>query len=571
MRPSLRVGLSVLAIVSLALAGTFDRRVESQSAAPEAAFVAGELLIKFRPGVAENTKAAARALAGAARRQRLRTNGSGELELAALPARAAVLAAIAAVRRHPAVVYAEPNWIYTHQAVPDDPSYAAGSLWGMYGDGTSPANAFGSQAAEAWAAGHTGGGSTVYVGIIDEGIDFRHPDLAANIWTNPFDPSDGIDNDGNGYVDDLHGWDFFENNNSIYDGAAGDNQTDSHGTHVAGTIGAVGNNATGVVGVNWSVTMIAGKFLGPSGGTTAAAVRAIDYFVDLKARHGLNIVALNNSWGGGGYSQALHEAVIRAANADILFVAAAGNGNASGQPVNNDITPHYPSSYRTTVGTPNLAAAAYDTVVAVTSLTSSGAKSSWANYGRTTVDLGAPGSAIRSTTPNGTYASFSGTSMATPHVTGAAALYAAMNPGSPAASIRAAILGTTAFTSSLNGITVTNGRLNIGNFLAPPPLPPLPPPPGNLTATAVSATQINLSWTDGAATEDGFQIERCTGTGTSRRSAASRPTSRLRRIPGWRRTRRTAIACVRSTPPARRAIRWRRRRRRPVRRRRRPA
>ena len=504
-----RVGLVLLAL-SAAVLISFERPVQSQSAAPDPTFVAGELLIQFRAGASEGAKAAARALVGAARRQQLRANGTGELELAALPARSDVLGASAALRRHPAVSFAEPNWIYTHQSAPDDPYYINGSLWGMYGDATSPANAFGSQAAEAWAAGHTGGGSTVYVGIIDEGIDFNHPDLANNIWSNSFDWPDGADNDGNGYIDDVHGWDFFQNNNSIYDGTAGDNQTDSHGTHVSGTIGATGNNAKGVAGVNWNVTLISGKFLGPNGGTTAAAVKAVDYFTDLKTRHSLNIVALNNSWGGGGYSQALHEAIIRAANADILFVAAAGNGNIIGQPINNDTTASYPSNYNTTVGTSNLAGAAYDAVIAVTSLTSTGAKSSWANYGKTTVDLGAPGSGVYSTTPNGTYSSFSGTSMATPHVTGAAALYAAMNPGSSAAAIRTAILAKTTFTSSLSGITVTNGRLNIGNFL-PPPSPPSAP--SNLTAGAVSPPQIDLAWTDNSTNEDGFSVERCTGAG----------------------------------------------------------
>jgi subtilisin family serine protease len=508
MSPKVRIGLTVLA-VSVVIAGSFERRVQSQSAVPETRFVAGELLIKFRPEASEDAKAAARAIVGAARRHRLRANGSGELELAALPARARVLNAISLLQRHPAVAFAEPNWIYTHQDGPDDPLYTNGSLWGMYGDATSPANAFGSQAGEAWAAGNAGS-LDVYIGVIDEGIDLKHPDLAANIWTNPHDLLDGVDNDGNGYVDDLHGWDFFDDDNSIYDGEPGDNDTDSHGTHVSGTIGAVGNNGIGVAGVNWNVTIISGKFLGPSGGTTAAAVKALDYFTDLKRLHGLNIVATNNSWGGGGYSQAMHEAIIRAANEDILFVAAAGNGNMFGQALNNDTTANYPSNYNTTVGTPNLGPASYDAVIAVTALTSTGAKASWANYGKTTVDLGAPGSAIYSTTPNATYSSFSGTSMATPHVTGAAALYAAMNPGSPASVIRAAILNSTTFTTSLNGITVTNGRLNIGNFLPPPPPPAAP---GNLTAAPASQSQINLAWADNSDNEEGFYVERCTGAG----------------------------------------------------------
>ena len=269
------------------------------------------------------------------------------------------------------------------------------------------------------------------------------------------------------------GWDFSQNNDSIYDGAPGDSTTDSHGTHVSGTIGAVGGNGIGVAGVNWQVIMISAKFLGPNGGTTANAIRAIDYITDLKTRHGLKIVATNNSWSGGGYSQALHDAIIRAANADILFVAAAGNGNAFGIGLNNDTTPHYPSSYDTTAGTPTQPAASYDAVIAVASITSSGARAMSSNYGTTTVDLGAPGSGVWSTAPNDGYRSLSGTSMATAHVTGAAALYASLNPLAPASDIKSALLASAVATptASLTGITVTNGRLNIGYFAGPPPPP----------------------------------------------------------------------------------------------------
>lgn len=426
-------------------------------------FAPEELLVKFRPDAREVEKIDARSRLGARLKERIHTGpmkdaGEGELQRLAIPRGRTLIEAIRELESHPAVAFAEPNWIVTHQAVSNDPYYTNGSLWGMYGDATSPANQYGSQAGEAWANNHTGS-SNVYVGVIDEGIDYRHEDLSANIWTNPYDPPDGIDNDGNGYVDDVHGWDFYNNDNSIYDGAPSDNSTDSHGTHVAGTIGGVGGNGKGVVGVNWSVTIISAKFLGPNGGYTSDAVKAVDYITDLKRRHGLNIVATNNSWGGGGYSQALHDAIIRAAKADILFIAAAGNNGT-----NNDRKANYPSNYDTSVGTSTESAASYDAVIAVAAIDRYGAKPRWSNYGARTVDLGAPGVGIWSTTPNNTYSSFSGTSMATPHVTGGAALYASTHPGVTAKQIKDAILQTTVPTSSLSGKTVTGGRLNVSSF-----------------------------------------------------------------------------------------------------------
>jgi subtilisin family serine protease len=288
------------------------------------------------------------------------------------------------------------------------------------------------------------------VGIIDEGVQFTHPDLAGQIWTNPYDAADGVDNDGNGYIDDIHGWDFDGNDNSIYDGGTR-GSLDDHGTHVAGTIGAKANTA-GVVGVNWNITIISTKFLGRRGGTTANAIKAIDYLNDLKTRHGMNIVASNNSWGGGGFSQALQDAIERANAANILFIAAAGNGGSDGVGDNNDVTANYPSNY------PNA------NVIAVAAITSAGAKSSFSNYGATTVDIGAPGQGIWSSTAYNIYESYSGTSMATPHVTGAAALYASTHSGASAASIKSAILGSATPTASLSGKCVTGGRLNVGGF-----------------------------------------------------------------------------------------------------------
>ena len=423
-------------------------------------FVPGEVIVKFRAGTSAEARGAALRGASATVRERIVTNamrGAGDREgLTVVHSGLGTAAAIERLRGNPNVEYAEPNYVYRHNATSNDTYFTNGSLWGMYGDATSPANQYGSQAGEAWAVGHTGA-KTVYVGIIDEGIQFDHPDLDANVWVNPFDPADGVDNDGNGYVDDVRGWDFANGDNSIYDGGTR-GSLDKHGTHVAGTIGAEGGNGTGVVGVNWSVTMISGKFLGRNGGTTTNAIKAVDYFTDLKTRHGLNIVATNNSWGGGGFSQALLDAVNRGGNAGILFIAAAGNGGSDGVGDNNDATASYPSNYECTAN------GTYDCVIAVASITSSGAKSGFSNYGARTVDLGAPGSSVYSALPYNTYGSYSGTSMATPHVTGGAALYASTHAGATAAQIRSALMSSAVPTSSLNGITVTGGRLNVSGF-----------------------------------------------------------------------------------------------------------
>jgi subtilisin family serine protease len=431
----------------------------SQGAAAEGGpeFVPGEVLVKFRPGASASARGAAMRAANAQAADHIVTGamrraGDGE-GITVLRTPMAVQAAVQSLRASGAVEYAEPNWVYHHAAsVSNDTYFVNNQLWGMYGPATSPANQYGSNAAAAWAAGAIGSKS-VFVGIIDEGIQFDHPDLAGQVWTNPAEVVNGVDDDGNGYVDDVRGWDFDANDNTIYDGGTR-GALDDHGTHVAGTIGGRGGNGTGVVGVNWDVTLIAGKFLGRRGGTTASAVRAVDYFTDLRTNRRVNVVATNNSWGGGGYSQALYDAINRANAAGILFVAAAGNGGSDGVGDNNDQVASYPSNY----DLPN--------VIAVAAITSTGARSSFSNYGAQTVDIGAPGSGVFSTTAYNGYSSYNGTSMATPHVTGAVALYAAANPGATAAEIKNAILSSAVPTASLDGKTTTGGRLDVKAALA---------------------------------------------------------------------------------------------------------
>ncbi len=390
----------------------------------------------------------------------------------------------------------------TIQGTPNDARYTNGSLWGMYGDASSPANEFGSQAAEAWAQGHTGSMANV-IGVIDSGIDYTHPDLYLNIWLNQreipttlraslsdvdedglitfrdlngsanasyvldynsngrIDAGDllndarwenGVDEDGNGYWDDLIGWDFVGNDNDPMDG-------DGHGTHVAGTIGAIGGNGVGVVGVNWNVQLVPLQIFSATD-EFAGDTSAVNYFtsaaISARASGSVeNFVAMNNSWGGGWYEQTLLDAIAAAARQDILFVAAAGNESS-----NNEAWPSYPNGYSTAPTT------GYEAVISVAAITSTGTLSFFSNYGQESVDIAAPGSGIWSTLPNGQYGSFDGTSMATPHVTGAIALYASLFPNATGAQIREALLQSATFTASINNLVASDGRLNIPAMLA---------------------------------------------------------------------------------------------------------
>ena len=416
--------------------------------------VPSELLVQFYAGFDETAQGRALARIKGKRAETVvagdkRNDNLGDLVRVTLPPGLVMQDALDRLGLETIIAFAEPNWIYRHQATSNDTYVTNGSLWGMASPsatGGSPANQYGSGASTAWQNNKTDCGS-VHVGIIDEGYMFNHEDLAANAGRNPGEvANNGRDDDGNGFVDDVYGWDFAGNNNTVYDGAG-----DDHGTHVAGTIGGAGGNGRGVAGVCWRIKLLSAKFLGNNGGTTANAVKAVDYFTDLKTRHGINLVATNNSWGGGGFSQSLKDAIDRAGAADILFVAAAGNSGT-----NNDSTASYPSNYVSA------------NIIAVASITSTGALSSFSQYGATTVDIGAPGSGIWSTVPSrsgrSSYASYNGTSMATPHVTGAVALYKARNPSVKALDIKSEILRSATPTPSLGGKVLSNGRLNVSGF-----------------------------------------------------------------------------------------------------------
>ena len=349
------------------------------------------------------------------------------------------------------------------------------NLWGMFGDDTANPPTFGSAANKVWDLGYEGS-ADVAVGVIDEGVQITHPDLAPNIWTNPVELNgvSGEDDDGNGYVDDINGWDFYNNDASVFDGNSADG-TDEHGTHVSGTIGGRGLN-NGVTGVSPNVKIISAKFLGPIDGSTSDAILAIDYLVNLKNQYendpmtGANIVAINNSWGGDGRSQLLLDAINRAGDAGILSVVASGNDGT-----NNDQAPAYPASYKCTKNFPTGIDRDYDCIVTVGAINKSGGLAKFSNYGNVSVDIAAPGGdctninscgatafdEILSTLPSNAYGSSIGTSMATPHVTGAIALCAAANPALTAKQLRNLVLNSASSTESLRSKVATSGRLDV--------------------------------------------------------------------------------------------------------------
>ena len=342
--------------------------------------------------------------------------------------------ALTALRASPLVRFAEPDYRVNLNVIPNDPSFV--SEWGLHNSGQSGGLVDADMdAPEAWNV-TTGTGLSI-VAVLDSGIDYNHPDLASNIWTNPGEiAGNGIDDDGNGYLDDIRGWDFVNNDNNPMD----DN---SHGTHVAGTIGAVGNNGIGVAGVAWDVQLMALKFLDATGsGSTSNAIRALNYAVAKGA------TISNNSWGGTVYSTALYDAIASAGAQGHIFVAAAGNSA-----INNDSTPSYPASY-------NLA-----NVVTVAATDRNDNLASFSNYGATSVDLAAPGVSIYSTLPGNTYGYKSGTSMATPHVAGALALVRELHPTWTYSQVINQITSTVNVLPSLSGKVLTGGRLNLANAL----------------------------------------------------------------------------------------------------------
>jgi subtilisin family serine protease/subtilase family serine protease len=401
----------------------------------------GELLVKFKDGVPQAVRDGKHAQEGNVKIRELKRSGIHQV---AISPDQTVEQAVARYQADANVAFAEPNYIVRAQAVPNEPAFA-NLMWalnntGLHNNGllvTTPGADI--RALQAWDI--TTGSQDLVVMVIDSGIDYTHGDLAANMWVNPGEiPGNGIDDDGNGYIDDVNGIDVVNNDSNPID-------DQGHGTHVAGTIGAVGNNNLGVVGVAWNVKLVACKMLDANGeGTIESAVQCLEYARTLKQR-GVNIVATNNSYGGMALpSQTLNDALDAQRAADILFIAAAGNTFPQGE--NNDVVDFYPADARR----PN--------VISVAATDYHDALAGFSHFGRRSVHLGAPGVQITSTTPFNEYRPSDGTSMASPHVAGVSVLLKAQNPARTWSAIRNLTLAGGDVKPSTTGKTISGRRLN---------------------------------------------------------------------------------------------------------------
>ena len=441
-----------------------------------ARYVPGEVLVRYR------TESQARNRQGSGRvttRQGLdipmqverlaASNLIEGLRLARVPADQ-TLRAVAALKTQPDVLYAEPNYLYKAARLPNDPFF----------------NDTGMSKINAQVAWDTQTGSrSIVVAVLDQGIDISHEDLAANIWTNPAPGSIP------GFTNDLHGYNFLDDNGNVFSG----NPVEDHASHVAGTIGAVGDNGKGVMGVNWAVSLMSLKFLDTD--TFGEAKNALDACTYAKAMRdlwissggaqGANIRVINASFGGGPYSHLFEDAVNKLNDSGILFVAAAGNLDSGVSPatLNNDLIPQYPANFNG----PN--------VISVAATFGADELTSFSHFGALTVDLGAPGLSILSTTPENTYTKFSGTSMAAPHVSGSAALLWAQNPNLTVQQVKNLLLLNGDLSSGLMDHTLTGRRLNVGNSFQAL-LENDNTAPGTVSGFNISSQTgrtLNLSWT----------------------------------------------------------------------------
>ena len=448
-------------------------------------YVPGELIVKFRADLKSSQTSAIHNAKGASLLKRLGVVDSGSIDLVRLPEGTDLKDAMRLYMADPSVEYAEPNYRrYLRSTIPNDTYFVR--QWGLYNTGSMMNGTPGADIKAPLAWDFSRGSNSLVVAVIDTGVDYNHEDLYGKIWINNGEIcTDGIDNDNNGYVDDCYGWNFVDRNNDPMD-------TDGHGTHVSGVIGAVTNNGLKIAGLLWDVKIMGLKFIGPNGGTTADAISALNYAV----RMGAKIV--NASYGSSTYSQAERDSIAAANQRGVLFIAAAGNDAE-----NNDIAPSYPCSY----GLPN--------IISVAATDQNDRIASFSSFGPSKVDVAAPGVYILSLIPNngsGMNQDFwPGTSMATPHVVGTAGLILT-NP--EYVDLGFSIYQTRAFIEeyvdklpSLEGKIRTGGRINAYKAVTAM-LKPV-----NLTAsttgpTSVEPLRVNLKWQNRATGAENIRIER---------------------------------------------------------------
>lgn len=403
-------------------------------------FVPHQLLVKFKPGTPEYVRSEIHRRAGAVLLRRFL--GDERLVEVRLPEGVELDSALAYYSSLADVQYAQRNLVYhIVETIPSDPGFV--HQWGW--KNTLPTGNPLADVRATFAWDKARGRFSVVVADIDTGVDYTHPDLALNIWTNPGEAglkcSNGLDDDGDGYVDDCRGWNFYANTNDPMD----DN---GHGTHTSGSIGAITNNLLGVAGANWDVQIMPLKFTDSQGnGTTALAIEALDYAV----AHGATLS--NNSWGTTGFDPALLDAIKRAEAAGHLFITAAGNGSAD-----DDFTPFYPCDF--TLADPANNPNPPTNIICVAAIDANDNLASFSNFGRKTVHVGAPGVQILSTYLSPRYIMLSGTSQATPHVTGGAALLKGCKASLNSATIKGLLLSHARPNLALEGITVTGGVVN---------------------------------------------------------------------------------------------------------------
>ena len=429
--------------------------------------------------------------------ERLTRRHSGNINLVRFNRALSVEQAVEQARKDPRVEYAEPNYLLEATEIPEDPFFS--SMWGLsnhnslFGGSQTPADI---AATRAWDI--TTGSDDLVVAVIDTGAKLTHPDLAANAWVNPREnPNNGVDDDNNGYVDDKNGWNFYNKNKDVFQNPS----DDLHGTHVAGTIGAVGDNGEGTTGVAWHVKLMSLKFLGgPKGsGKTSNAIKAVEYVIDQRNR-GTNVRVINASWGGGEDSQALREAIIAAGKAGIVFVCAAGNGGDDHVGDDVDQTADFPAGY----------AADLDNVISVAAIDAGDNLVFFSNFGHNSVSVAAPGVEIWSTVPGGSgYDISSGTSMASPHVAGIAALMLSRKPELKPEEVKDIIITTAEPTPALASKVVSSGRASAYNALTG-----IPPAQGSpvIARASVSKKKITI---DGVGFLNGSSIIEVNGVAVS--------------------------------------------------------